>query len=85
MNKDRIEGAVKDATGRVERQAGEWTGDKKMQVKGTLKQAEGKVQNAVGKVEDAAKSARREADEKQKKHEENETEELDTPFRGPRR
>lgn len=57
MNKDRIEGKVKDVAGRVERQAGEWTDDPKMQVKGAAKQVEGKVQNAAGKVEDAAKKA----------------------------
>jgi len=55
MNKDRVEGKVKDITGRVERQAGEWTNDPKAQVKGAAKQAEGKVQNAWGKAKDAAK------------------------------
>ncbi|MEY2413869.1 MAG: hypothetical protein QOD84_2475 [Acidobacteriaceae bacterium] len=53
MDKDRIEGKVKDIAGRVERQAGEWTGDEKTQAKGAAKQAEGKVQNAWGKVKDA--------------------------------
>jgi uncharacterized protein YjbJ (UPF0337 family) len=55
MNKDRVEGKVKDLAGRVQRQAGEWTGDSEAQVKGTLKQAEGKVQNAFGKAKDALK------------------------------
>jgi uncharacterized protein YjbJ (UPF0337 family) len=55
MNKDRVEGKVKDIAGRVERQAGEWTNDPKAQVKGAAKQAEGKVQNAWGKAKDAAK------------------------------
>jgi uncharacterized protein YjbJ (UPF0337 family) len=55
MNKDRVEGKVKDVAGRVERQAGEWTDDPKLQVKGAAKQAEGKVQNAWGKAEDATK------------------------------
>jgi uncharacterized protein YjbJ (UPF0337 family) len=54
MNKDRIEGKVKDVAGRIERQAGEWTGDTKKQVKGAAKQAEGKLQNTWGKVKDAA-------------------------------
>lgn len=57
MNKDRVEGKLKDVAGRVERQAGEWADDPKMQVKGAAKQAEGKVQNAVGKSEDATKKA----------------------------
>jgi uncharacterized protein YjbJ (UPF0337 family) len=53
MNKDRIEGKVKDIAGRVQRQAGEWTGDAKKQVQGSAKQVEGKVQNAWGKAKDA--------------------------------
>ena len=57
MNKDRVEGKVKDAAGRVERQAGEWTNDPELQVKGAAKQAEGKVQNAWGKAKDATKKA----------------------------
>jgi len=57
MNKDRVEGKVKDMAGRAERQVGEWTGDTEKQADGTMKQAEGKVQNAWGKVKDAAKDA----------------------------
>jgi uncharacterized protein YjbJ (UPF0337 family) len=53
MNKDRVEGKVKDIAGRVERQAGEWTNDPAKQVKGAAKQVEGKVQNAWGKAKDA--------------------------------
>ena len=54
MNKDRVEGKVKDAAGRVERQVGEWTGDPKKQVEGAAKQVEGKIQNAWGKAKDGA-------------------------------
>ena len=57
MNKDRVEGKVKDVAGRAERQAGEWTNDSELQVKGAAKQAEGKVQNAFGKAKDATKKA----------------------------
>jgi uncharacterized protein YjbJ (UPF0337 family) len=56
MDKDRVEGKVKDVAGRVERQVGEWTGDPEKQVHGAAKQAEGKAQNTWGKVKDAAKS-----------------------------
>ena len=56
IDKDRVEGKVKDVAGRVERQVGEWTGDTEKQAHGAAKQAEGKVQNAWGKVKDAAKS-----------------------------
>ena len=57
MDKDRIKGKAKDVAGRVQRQAGEWTGDEEAQVKGTMNQAEGKLQNAVGKLKDAARDA----------------------------
>lgn len=57
VNKDRVEGKVKDIAGRVERQAGEWTGDANAQVKGAAKQVEGKVQNAWGQAKEAAKKA----------------------------
>ena len=68
MDKDRVEGKAKDIAGRVERQAGEWTGSEEHQAKGLSKQVEGKVQNAVGKVKDAArdmaKDAERDRDER---------------------
>jgi uncharacterized protein YjbJ (UPF0337 family) len=57
MNKDQVEGKVKDVAGRIERQAGEWTGDKEKQAHGALKQVEGKVQNVLGKAKEAAKKA----------------------------
>ena len=63
MNKDRVEGKMKDVAGRVERQAGEWTNVSEMQVKGAAKQAEGKAQNAVGQVKDAVKNAAKLSDD----------------------
>lgn len=57
MDKDRVEGKVKDVAGRVERQVGEWTGDKNAQAHGAAKQVEGKVQNTWGKAKDAVRSA----------------------------
>ena len=57
MDKDEIKGKVKDIGGRIERQAGEWTGDKDAQAEGAAKQAEGKVQNAWGKVKDTGRKA----------------------------
>jgi len=55
MDKDELKGKAKDIAGRVERQAGEWTGDEETQAKGTGKQGEGKIQNAFGKAKDALK------------------------------
>lgn len=57
MNKDQVEGKIKDVAGRVERQAGEWTGSKEAEVRGTAKQAEGKVQQTWGDVKDAGQKA----------------------------
>lgn len=57
MNKDQVKGKVKDVAGRIERQAGEWTGDTEKQVKGSVKQAEGKVQSAWGDAKDASNKA----------------------------
>jgi CsbD-like. len=62
MNKDTIKGKMKDMKGRVERQAGEWTGDTESQIKGAGDQAEGKIQQGVGKVKDAAKDLGRKAE-----------------------
>jgi len=55
MDKDRIEGKLKDIKGRVKRQAGEWTGNKETQAEGVAEQAEGKLQNAWGKAKDAGR------------------------------
>jgi len=57
MNEDQVKGKVKDVAGRVERQAGEWTGNKEAEVKGAAKQVEGKVQHAWGDVKDAGQKA----------------------------
>ncbi len=57
MDKDEIKGKMKDIAGRVERQVGEWTGDKDAEAEGAKNQVEGKVQNTVGKVKDEAKDA----------------------------
>jgi uncharacterized protein YjbJ (UPF0337 family) len=64
MNKDEIKGKAKDIKGRIERQAGEWTGDSGLQAKGAADQVEGKVQNTVGKVKDAGKKMMRDLDRK---------------------
>jgi uncharacterized protein YjbJ (UPF0337 family) len=55
VDTDKLKGKLKDIGGRVERQAGEWTGDKDTQAEGMADQAEGKVQNAWGKAKDAGR------------------------------
>ena len=66
MNRDRIKGKAKDVLGRAERQAGEWTGNKKAQGEGLKNQVEGKVQNAWGKVKDAGADVKRDLDRNRK-------------------
>ena len=53
MNKNQIEGSVKDVTGKVQRKVGEAIGNTNQQVKSVAKQIEGKVQKGVGDVEQA--------------------------------
>ena len=50
MNKNQIEGSVKDATGKVQQKVGEATGNTYQQVKGIAKQIDGKVQKGLGYV-----------------------------------
>jgi uncharacterized protein YjbJ (UPF0337 family) len=73
VNKDQLKGKAKDIAGRVERQAGEWTGDQEAQVRGAAKQVEGKVQKAWGDLKDAAqKTADKEKDKEKEKEKEKE-------------
>ena len=71
MDKDKLKGSAKDTAGRMERQVGEWTGDKEMQSEGAGRQAEGKVQKGVGKLKDFGRDVKRDAerefDDKKKK------------------
>jgi uncharacterized protein YjbJ (UPF0337 family) len=64
MDKDRVEGELKDVKGRIKRQVGEWTGDEQTQAEGALEQAEGKTQNAIGQAKDAGRKAVRDLDKK---------------------
>lgn len=55
MNKDRIEGASKQATGAVKETVGKVIGDAKLTAEGKSDKVEGKVQNAIGGLKDAVK------------------------------
>lgn len=54
-DKDRIEGAGKQAEGKLKEGVGKLTGDQKLEAEGKAKHAEGKIQNAVGGVKDSLK------------------------------
>jgi uncharacterized protein YjbJ (UPF0337 family) len=58
MDKDRIEGAAKQAKGKVKATWGKLTGDAKTEAEGKTEQAEGRVQNAVGGMKDTAREVR---------------------------
>lgn len=52
MSDNRIEGAVKKATGAVKEAAGKLTGDEKLQAEGVVEKVVGAAQNEIGKVQD---------------------------------
>src|ERR1035437_2984012 len=57
MNKDRIQGSVAQAKGKVKEVAGKVTGDAKLETKGKTQETAGKIQNAVSGFKDAVKEA----------------------------
>jgi uncharacterized protein YjbJ (UPF0337 family) len=52
MDKDRVEGSIKQGTGKVKEAAGKALGDQKLQGEGKAEHVEGKVQNAIGGLKD---------------------------------
>ena len=57
MDKDRIEGAGKQAKGAIKDAVGKVTGDSKLQAEGKADKVEGKVQNTVGGMKDKVREA----------------------------
>ena len=57
MNKDRVEGSLEQAKGKVKEVAGKAVGDSKLATEVKAQQVAGKVQNAVGGFKDAVKDA----------------------------
>jgi len=55
MDKDRIEGSLEQAKGKIKEVAGKVTGDAKTEAEGKADQVKGKIQNAVGGLKDAAR------------------------------
>ena len=55
MDKQRMEGGLKKATGTIKEKAGQMIGDRDLEAEGKTDKAEGKVRSAVGHVKDAAK------------------------------
>ncbi|MBI3705711.1 MAG: CsbD family protein [Rhizobiales bacterium] len=57
MNKDRIQGSVEQAKGKLKEVAGKATGDSKLETEGKAQKIAGKVQNTIGGMKDAVKEA----------------------------
>jgi len=57
MDKDRIQGSVEQAKGKMKEVAGKVTGDAKLESEGKTEQVAGKLQNAVGGLKDVVKAA----------------------------
>jgi uncharacterized protein YjbJ (UPF0337 family) len=57
MNKNQIEGTIKNATGKLQQKVGEVTGNSNQQAKGVAKQVEGTLQKGVGNVQKSAKDS----------------------------
>lgn len=57
MNKNQVKGAVKDAAGKVQEEAGKLVGSKEQQAKGLQKQVAGKAEKKLGDVKEVVKDA----------------------------
>lgn len=55
MDKNRIEGSIKQVKGSVEEAAGQLLGDAKLKAKGGADKIAGKMQNALGSLSDSLK------------------------------
>ena len=57
MNKDRVEGSLEQAKGKVKEVTGKVTGDSKLETEGNADQISGKVKNTVGGIKDTIKES----------------------------
>lgn len=57
MNKDQVNGAMKDLGGKIQEEAGKLVGSKEQQAKGLVNQVEGKTQEKVGDAKEVIKDA----------------------------
>jgi uncharacterized protein YjbJ (UPF0337 family) len=55
MERQRIEGGLKKATGTIKEQAGKAIGDRHLETEGKVEKTEGRIRNGVGKAMDAVR------------------------------
>jgi uncharacterized protein YjbJ (UPF0337 family) len=56
MDRQRMKGGLKKATGMVKEKVGRAVGDRRLEAEGKAERAEGRVRSAVGKARDSARS-----------------------------
>jgi uncharacterized protein YjbJ (UPF0337 family) len=59
MNKDQVNGTIKEAAGKVQRKTGELIDSPEQEIKGGSKEVAGKAQKKVGDVKEAAETVSR--------------------------
>ncbi|MGY5802999.1 CsbD family protein [Rhizobium sp. LEGMi12c] len=59
MDKNRVKGAVKEASGSIKEAAGKLTGNNRLKMEGVAEKVEGKILTQVGKAKDAIRHALR--------------------------
>jgi uncharacterized protein YjbJ (UPF0337 family) len=57
MDKDRVEGSLNQAKGKMKEAAGKLVGDDKLKSEGKADQVAGKVQNTIGGIKDSVRKA----------------------------
>jgi uncharacterized protein YjbJ (UPF0337 family) len=57
MNKNQVQGEVRELAGKVQEQVGKWTGSKAQQVKGIQKQVVGEAEKMQGNVKEVMRAA----------------------------
>jgi len=67
MNKNIVKGTINNVVGRIERQAGEWTGNRDTQVDGALRQIRGKTERMLGEMKDALETSAKKSKQSQDK------------------
>ncbi|MDB5873583.1 MAG: ral stress protein CsbD [Ramlibacter sp.] len=58
MNRNQVNGAIKDALGRVQEHAGKTMGNSEQEAKGLARQGQGRLQKAYGDLKEALKNSR---------------------------